>query len=342
MIKLKTEIKKSSNLKDSLMIFIGLLISIIFLWLLLRNIQFNLVLVSLKSIQLQFIIFSIMSIIFSALARSKAWQIILDKRISFLRSFQSVNEGQMLNTLLPLRMGDLARALFTSQNSKIKLFDLLATIIVERIYDVLIMLVLLLISFPFVFNEVDLFRTLLITSVLIFVGVIFIFILIFSVDWVKNVWHSIFVKISFVDEWGQEKLDEVSLSLQVLRNLRSFLKISFWMILTWFFALISIWVLLKGFFPEVALVMPFFLQGVSGLGVSIPSSPGSIGVYEATMVFGLGAFGVDESTAFAFGILHHFISVLPVVFIGIVSMVLDGQGLFGWFDKLRFVREKEK
>ena len=111
------------------------------------------------------------------------------------------------------------------------------------------------------------------------------------------------------------------------------------MILTWVFALFSIWILLKGFFSDVNIVMPIFLQGVSGLGVSVPSSPGSIGIYEATMVFGLSAFGIDESIAFAFGLLHHFLSILPVVVIGIISLILDGQSLIGWFSKLRSLRK---
>ena len=88
--------------------------------------------------------------------------------------------------------------------------------------------------------------------------------------------------------------------------------------------------------------MPIFLQGVSGLGVSIPSSPGSIGVYEATMVFGLSAFGIDESTAFAFGLLHHFLSIVPVMIIGLISLMLDGQNIVGWFSKLQSLREVKR
>ena len=155
----------------------------------------------------------------------------------------------------------------------------------------------------------------------------------------QKIWNFLFKLFPSFNKWGGDKLLEVSNSLQILRNGKKFLQITFWMILTWIFALFSIWILLKGFFSDVNIVMPIFLQGVSGLGVSVPSSPGSIGVYEATMVFGLSAFGIDESIAFAFGLLHHFLSILPVVIIGIISLILDGQSLIGWFSKLRSLRK---
>ncbi len=339
MTKSKIEKQRSLYLKDNLMIFVGLLVSLIIILVLLININLDLVWKTIKKIPSLIIIGSVCAITLSSLLRSKAWQVILDKRISYLRSFKSVNEGQMLNTFLPLRLGDLARAFFTSNKSELQFLDIFTTIVIERVYDVLIMLMLLSISLPFILIEVQITNSI-IFSLLFIVTVIFLIcVLILIPEKLQKIWNFLFKLFPSFNKWGGDKILEVSNSLQILRNGKKFLQITFWMILTWVFALFSIWILLKGFFSDVNIVMPIFLQGVSGLGVSVPSSPGSIGVYEATMGFGLSAFGIDESIAFAFGLLHHFLSILPVVVIGIISLILDGQSLIGWFSKLRSLRK---
>ncbi len=342
MTKSKTNKQRVLNLKDSLMIFVGILISVFILWYLLKNIDLYLVIKLLKEISIWTISFSLLSILISTIFRAKSWICILNNEVTFKRSYKSINEGMMLNIILPLRMGDIARALFTSNATKIPLLNLIATIVVERIFDVVIMLILLFLSIPFVLFKENIIKTIVIFTLIIIIGIIMVILLIYNVKFLETIWSFIFKKFSSFNQWGRDKITQVSNSLQILKNGKKFLQITFWMILTWTFALLSIWILLNGFFSEVNFVMPIFLQGVSGLGVSIPSSPGSIGVYEATMVFGLSAFGIDESTAFAFGLLHHFLSIVPVMIIGLISLMLDGQNIVGWFSKLQSLREVKR
>jgi hypothetical protein len=61
---------------------------------------------------------------------------------------------------------------------------------------------------------------------------------------------------------------------------------------------------------------PFLLAFVVCVAILLPSSPGFIGVLEASCVVGLGLLGVGESRALAFGILYHLTQLLPVVLVG--------------------------
>lgn len=333
--------KQPSNQKDILMIGIGFIFSALIVWFLLKNIDLRLVWQNIQDISPFILLIALFAIAFSTLFRAQAWKVILNNRINFFRSYKSVNEGMMLNIILPLRMGDLARALFTSNTTHLPVFDLIATIIVERIFDVFIMLLLLLLSIPFMLVDTTLMNTVLLSILLIIIVIVGICIVIFLPRQLKQMWHFIFKRFSSLDQWGSDKIEEISNSLQILRDPKMVIKIIFWMILTWLCALGSIWILLLEFFPDISILMPIFLQGVSGLGVSVPSSPGSIGVYEATMVFGLRMFNVQESAAFAFGLVHHVISIIPVLLIGWVSLVLDGQNFSGWFVKLQKLRQEK-
>ena len=57
---------------------------------------------------------------------------------------------------------------------------------------------------------------------------------------------------------------------------------------------------------------------VSLLGYVIPSSPGSIGIYEAAFVISLGWFGIPKESAFATGLLCHALQLVPSTIVGLI------------------------
>ena len=93
MTKSKTNKQRVLNLKDSLMIFVGILISVFILWYLLKNIDLYLVIKLLKEISIWTISFSLLSILISTIFRAKSWICILNNEVTFKRSYKSINEG---------------------------------------------------------------------------------------------------------------------------------------------------------------------------------------------------------------------------------------------------------
>lgn len=338
--KQKTMKKTKSSLKDGLIISIGILISILILWFLIRRINLQIVWKTLQDVPLWIILSSLFAISLASFSRAKAWQVILNHRISYQRSFRSVNEGQLLNTFLPLRLGDIARAVFTLGATQLKTWELLASIAVERFFDIFIMVVLLLLALPFIIGSSWISQALWTSISLIIIGLVGFIALIFWSDILIKIWSFVFRKWEKTKKFGIDKIQEVSHSLQILRNFKTFSHITFWMLLTWTFASLSLLILLSGFIPNPTWIMIAFLQGVSGLGVSIPSSPGNIGVYEASLVLGLSAFKIDESIGFAFGVLHHLLSVLPVIILGLISIIQDRKNFKNWMMNLRTMREE--
>ncbi|EPR37602.1 Lysylphosphatidylglycerol synthetase/glycosyltransferase AglD [Desulfovibrio sp. X2] len=63
---------------------------------------------------------------------------------------------------------------------------------------------------------------------------------------------------------------------------------------------------------------------IGALGMAVPSSPGAIGVFEASIVFGLGLFGVPKGPALAAALVLHMIQVVPTTLCGLLVMARSG------------------
>jgi uncharacterized membrane protein YbhN (UPF0104 family) len=59
------------------------------------------------------------------------------------------------------------------------------------------------------------------------------------------------------------------------------------------------------------------------VGISLPSSPGFIGIMEWACVLGLKLTGVEGPEALAFGILYHLTQIAPLLVLGTYFAVRD-------------------
>jgi hypothetical protein len=55
-------------------------------------------------------------------------------------------------------------------------------------------------------------------------------------------------------------------------------------------------------------------------GISLPSLPGKVGVFEYVCVLSLAAYGVDRSIGLSYGILLHAVVYLPTLALGLVAV----------------------
>jgi len=66
------------------------------------------------------------------------------------------------------------------------------------------------------------------------------------------------------------------------------------------------------------------VMSILTLGLTAPSGPGFVGVFEGLVVAGVSLYGVELSTAFAFAIAMHLIHYVPVTLLGIVYVWRTG------------------
>lgn len=130
--------------KKKILFIAGILISIICSWLFARKIEWSQLSVALKDAKYVYIIPTIILIFVSHYLRAVRWSALIApiKRVSVLNLFSATMIGFMANCVLPARIGEIIRPVMVAKKEKIKVTASFATVVMERIFDVLSIIVL--------------------------------------------------------------------------------------------------------------------------------------------------------------------------------------------------------
>ena len=229
----------------------------------------------------------------------------------------AVITGQMLNLLLPMRLGELGRAYWISRTDHQPLGRILATIVIERLADVLLLcasisLLLLQVSLPAWARASG--RVALSTGVALL-----------ACAAALGMWGSAVVRAlekplailpSRVQRFLVGQSEMVLAELATLGQWRSSVRIWLLSALIVVLAAATNYALFKAFdlpLPPLVALLLFVTLQIGGTSVS---TPGNLGVFHYLVVVVLGAFGVDRTTAVAYAVVLHLVAVGPKIIAG--------------------------
>jgi len=141
--------------KRKVLFIVGILVSIVCSWLFARKIEWATLIVALREANYIYIIPTIIIIFISHYLRAFRWMefIIPIKRVSVLNLFSASMIGFMANNVLPARAGEVIRPIIVARKEKIKITASFATVVMERVFDILSIIVMA--SFLFLFLPSD-------------------------------------------------------------------------------------------------------------------------------------------------------------------------------------------
>ncbi len=304
-------------------LFIGILLSGIALYSVFRWSGWDELQAALGDIEPQFLLFAGVVLIISMFARAACWHTLLEKSVSYGRVVAVLNEGYLLNNILPWRLGELGRAVIMGSQEGMSILRALSTIFVERSYDLFLALALLVGLLPLAAGIDSGLTSFVLIGCFLALMLVFLWIAVKRPAWIDTVLERLPGGMS---RWGAywERFRE---GFSALEKTRSFL-ISFgWLAFSWFLAGFVYWLVLRAVTPEPELSWAFFMLPVTLLGSAIPSVPGYIGVFEASGVLALTVFGVSGGEALAATLLlHGMIYVMTTVF-GAIALSTEGKTL---------------
>ena len=136
---------------------LGLIVSAFFLWLALQGLHLEEVWQDLQEGNYLWLIPSVGVYFLAVLARTWRWDFMLRplKRISIRRLFPVVVIGYMGNNIYPFRAGELLRSYVLYRREDVPVGSSLATVVVERVFDGLVMLLFVFLALPFTNIEND-------------------------------------------------------------------------------------------------------------------------------------------------------------------------------------------
>jgi hypothetical protein len=302
----------------------GILISILFLFLLFHNLDLKQVWSSIKSFNLLYSIPAVLLYALSYIVRSLRWKELLSisKEIEFKSVIKALYIGYMANNLLPARMGELYRAHVIGTDQKITRSSALASIIAERVFDGLILFILLVILTFFFYKSPLLIEICITTGIIFLTG----FVVIIAVSKIKNPEGTDLSRyLSIFPGYFKEKLSTIITSfikgLGVIKSFKSLSFITITTIAAWALEWSTMYVIVDGFnIPNIKPLSVAFLVVLVAFSTMIPSGPAFIGPYQYAFVIALDLSNISKGTSIAIAVTTQVVMMLPVIIIGMILL----------------------
>lgn len=231
--------------------------------------------------------------------------------------------GYMVNNILPLRAGEVVRVYVVGRRWRGRFWTALGTLVVERVMDssaiVFILGVLvLLIPVPAVFRWTAL--TVLAVDV---AAVAALGVLAGAPAWCRRVLGRLLARWPAAGRRVERGLDTFVAGLDGVRARRHLAPLLAWTGLVWLVPALAAWSVLRALELATPLTAGWTVLAFVGLGVSIPSAPGYVGVFHYAAVLAVEIFGVPRPAAVGYALLFHATQYIPVTLVGWAFLVRE-------------------
>jgi uncharacterized protein (TIRG00374 family) len=313
--------------------WLGVMISAVFLYFALRGWELDRAWLALRTANYGWIIPGVVVYFFGVWARTWRWHYMLRpiKAVPLVRLFPVVVIGYMGNNIYPARAGELIRAYVLRQKEAVSISASLATIIVERIFDGVIMLLFVFVSLPLTPMPEGLRRVVVLFSLLFF-GALAVFFVIAARPARSQVVYNWFIARLVPPRYqdlARGLLDRFMDGLHCLRSGKDVLMIFVTSLVIWLAETVKYWFVMHSFDFSVPFYVLMLMNGVVNLATTIPSAPGYVGTFDAPGIEVLKQFGVDRAVATSYTLVLHAALLLPITLLGFYYM---GRESVSWED----------
>jgi uncharacterized protein (TIRG00374 family) len=277
-----------------------------------------------------FIAILLLLICFSAFA--ERWRHLLDTThaVPRRRFFGYLMIGYMMNAVVPMRPGDVIRATLLRQQHHIPIATALTSVLLERLFDVLTLVLLgLLLSFL-----VDLpgavrvgLRTF--SAVALIGTTVLLGLSAERISGERLARVTLFWAPPRVVAFLAARADQFVQALRVLRQRRRLPWILLADLVGWCACGLSMFAFTQALHIDVPWTAGFLILVATSLGAAIPGTPGSVGVFHVLAVMALSVWSVDIETAVAFALVAHTSAVALHIGLGALSASLLKLHVFG-------------
>ncbi len=283
--------------------------------------------------------------------RAWRWHYLLRpvKAISTRTMFPIVCIGYMGNNIYPARAGEVLRAMVLKRRENVPVSASLATIIVEKFFDAVVMLGFVFVNLPklallkgsssgFVgdIQQIAIYGTILAFIILV------IFLLAAMFPQVTARFGQWFIDRLVPQRFRQSTSGIMHRFLEGLASLRSpanVLMVLVTSVVIWLLETGKYWFVMQAFNFEVTFFALMLMNGIVNLITILPAAPGYIGTFDASGIAVLVAYGVNNAVAAGYTIVLHFALWFPITVVGAIFMAQEG---IKWNESLRKQEREEE
>ena len=312
-------------------VVLGLAISAFFLWQALGALHLSDVWAALQGAAYIWLIPGVAVYFLAVWARAWRWHYLLRplKAIPTREMFPVVAIGYMGNNIYPARAGELLRAYVLRRDHGVAISASLATVIVERAFDGLVMLAFIFLNLGELAGlTVDSgfagsIRTLALAGAVVFLLAVGAFLLMASFPQRTAALLEALSRRVMPARFRPRFASVVDRFLQGLASLRSpadVLMVLVTSVVIWLLETGKYWFVMHAFPFEVNFFALMLMNGIVNLATTIPSAPGYIGTFDAPGIAVLQAYGVEGGLAAGYTLVLHAALWLPITALGAYYM----------------------
>jgi len=310
---------------------IGLVVTALLLWWVLRDVSPAEVWAELREANLWLMAGAVVLATFSFVLRAIRWRVLLEPEHSgteFQARFGATCAGFAANNLFPARLGEFVRAYVLTVVTRVPLGGSIGSLVVERVLDGLVLAFFLFttISLPnFPLGEGAtaglVQRTAVIGAIVFLVGFALLWMAARRPSATVVLWERTLGRL--VPNRHMSRVQALVTSflrgLGALGNTGVFFRALGWSVMVWLCLAASIWLGLLAFnITAPTFTGAIFIQAIIAFAVAAPSTPGFFGVFEAASRLGLGIWDVPEAAIVSFATSYHILTFIPITVLGLL------------------------
>jgi uncharacterized protein (TIRG00374 family) len=323
--------------------WLGVFISALFIWLALRGLQLDEFWDAVRTADYWWLLPGVAIYFVAVWARAWRWHYLLKpiKSISTTTMFPITTIGYMGNNIYPARAGEVLRAVILKRRESVSVSASLATIVIERIFDGVVMLGFVFANLPelarltsssgFVGN----IQEVAIIGTGVFVGALMVFLLAAMFPAVSGRLADRLINRLLPTRMRLPATGIVHKfvgGLAALRSPAGIFMVFVTSVVIWLLETGKYWFVMHAFDFHVSFFALMLMNGIVNLATTIPSAPGYIGTFDAPGIAVLAAYGVPQAIAAGYTLVLHVALWLPITVLGAYFLTREG---IHWSDSLR-------
>jgi glycosyltransferase 2 family protein len=237
--------------------------------------------------------------------------------------------GQFFNNILPLRAGEPARILALSRRTRTSRAETTATILIERAFDVLCLLVLLFVLIPWL-PPVSWLHAAAAVAIVVALGLgtLAFALAIYGDAPLRLLLTPLRLIPGITAERVTSLASNLGRGLDCVRGFRGGAIAFFLTTLSWVVMGVSFWLASLAFDLPRSPLLGILVVIATNLAQILPSAPAAVGVFEAATLVAVTAYGGHRPIALSYAVVLHVMNFLPYLVVGPVA--LRRSPVVGW------------
>jgi uncharacterized protein (TIRG00374 family) len=314
---------------------LGLVVSLAALYFIASQVNLNQLKDAIVSARYIYVLPTVVFLLLGLVTRAFRWQVLLSGDLPLGRTFSIMNVAYLVNGVLPLRIGEVARIyLATRATPPVPPMKTASTILVERLLDLLAVVLMVVLSLAGGSVPDQIRASALVSGALVVGGFATLIILASQqqfanrlLQWVLGLFRQgndspLALRLT---RWLDHFLD----GLQPLTRPKALFAALVWTAASWGFSTIAGYILMFTFYPQASWAATMLYIAAAAFAIAVPAVPGNLGPYEGSIYLAISAMGYANpaGTAVAFAVLVHGLNLLVHASTGVLGFIQEGISL---------------